>query len=344
MAFTAPSTSRMSGPASEWTRDITTAPLHPQSGHVVEHLVLQTKVGAPNLNCYQYGLPIYEVTADTARVDVDWTGHTQAGDALYANLLGLDPKKGPYPWPIASYSVLPPSVGAFRGVPIPAGAKPAVGTDAALAVYNVETGELWELWQAKFNATTGRWSAAWGGYLPDVRAVKGQFPGTTGTSASGLVLAPAMVKLKEVERGVIDHAMSLAIPYVVEKAWSYPAVRCDGYVTRNPAAIHEGQRFRLDPTVDVDALLGPADWAGRRYPLHPVARMIAKAAQKYGFIVTDGAGVVAIAAEEGSAAMVATGATVDPWNAALGGKASWAVLAGFPWEKLQALPFDWGKA
>ena len=44
-----------------------------------------------------------------------------------------------------------------------------------------------------------------------------------------------------------------------------------------------GTRFRLDPSVNVDKL-----------QLHPVAKMVARAAQTYGFIVTDQSGAVAV--------------------------------------------------
>ncbi len=69
--------------------------------------------------------------------------------------------------------------------------------------------------------------------------------------------------------------------------------------------------------------------------------MIAKAAQKYGFIVTDKAGCTAVVAESPAAAIAATG--VDPWKALLGSTPSYSVMKNFPWDKLQALPKDYGK-
>ena len=72
-----------------------------------------------------------------------------------------------------------------------------------------------------------------------------------------------------------------------------------------------------------------------------IATMVAKAAQTYGFIVTDRAGTVAIQAEDPAPVQVETG--VDPWKSHMESLRPYQVLAGFPWEKLQALPKDYGK-
>ena len=69
--------------------------------------------------------------------------------------------------------------------------------------------------------------------------------------------------------------------------------------------------------------------------------MVAKAAQKYGFIVTDAGGCTAISAESPAGAIAATGS--DPWKPLMNGTASYAILENFPWSKLQALPKDYGK-
>jgi len=61
---------------------------------------------------------------------------------------------------------------------------------------------------------------------------------------------------------------------------SWPATRSDG---NGKGLIAEGQRFRLNPSVNVDSL-----------NIHPVAKIIAKAGQKCGFIVWDKAGSLSI--------------------------------------------------
>jgi hypothetical protein len=69
--------------------------------------------------------------------------------------------------------------------------------------------------------------------------------------------------------------------------------------------------------------------------------MVAKAAQRYGFVVTDRAGCTAVVAESPAAVVAATG--VDPWKALMGSTPDYAIMKGFPWASLQALPKDYGK-
>ena len=88
--------------------------------------------------------------------------------------------------------------------------------------------------------------------------------------------------------------------------------------------------YRLDPTIDVEVL-----------PLHPVAKIIARAAQQYGFVVWDKAGAIALRLEN-PASYVARG-EADPYPALFAGTPSYAVLKNFPWDRLQFLPRDYGK-
>ncbi|MEB0161112.1 hypothetical protein, partial [Pseudomonas sp. AH2 (2023)] len=79
--------------------------------------------------------------------------------------------------------------------------------------------------------------------------------------------------------------------------FSYPAQRSDGSLRPGtPNAIAEGQRFRLDPSLDVDSL-----------KLTPLGKMVAKAAQKYGFIVVDKGGAVGVGVESGKQIALDTG-------------------------------------
>jgi hypothetical protein len=136
--------------------------------------------------------------------------------------------------------------------------------------------------------------------------------------------------LADIQRGSIDHALALAI--VDPAPWtsvSWPAQRSDGSPS-STSLISEGTRFRLDPSVNVDGLA-----------LTPLAKMVAKAAQKYGFIVTDKAGAVSIVAESGKGVQAKTG--VNPWTAIMGSTPDYAMMRNFPWGKLQALPQNYGK-
>ena len=69
--------------------------------------------------------------------------------------------------------------------------------------------------------------------------------------------------------------------------------------------------------------------------MSPIGAMVARAAQRYGFIVTDGAGTLSVPAENPGVYQRATG--IDPWALLLGGLRPSAVLANFPWDDVEVL-------
>jgi hypothetical protein len=126
----------------------------------------------------------------------------------------------------------------------------------------------------------------------------------------------------------------IGIALVDLEAWnvfSWPANRSDGYNPGNAAnRIPEGTRFRLDPSVNVDTL-----------NIKPAAKIIAKAAQKYGFVVWDKAGSISLRAQ--NVQSYTSMGQANPYPALFSNTAEYAVLDGFPWDKLQFLPKDYGK-
>lgn len=297
------------GPNSVWKQNISNAPTNPNSANLVANLANQvaTHYGQAAFNVNSYGTSVYTVDSAQPLVDVKWD-NCQKKPYTPKGLLGAG--------------------GQFTAVPIPADAVPAAGTDGQLTVYSPSADKLWEFWKAKL--VNGQWQACWGGRIDSVSTSPGYFENMFGTSASGLSVLGGTVGIKDVQSGSIDHALSLQLVDVQHwKTFSYPAQRSDGASTA-ANSIPEGMRFRLDPSVNVDAL-----------KLTPIARMVAKAAQKYGFIVTDKGGAVAITAESPSAVKADTG--VNPWNALMANKKSYEIFAGFPWDKMQALPVDYGK-
>jgi hypothetical protein len=298
------------GASSVWKADISQAPTASNSAAQVAKVVEQVNAynkGQAAFNIYSYGLSWYTVGATQATVRVSYT-NCQHKTTFPTKLFGPD--------------------GQLASVPLPASAIPTPGTDASLTVYQPATDTLWDLWRATHDANG--WHACWGGRIQNVSSSPGYFPGVFGTSASGLARAAGAVTVNDVKSGVIDHAITLALPPVaISKAISWPAQRTDGTSTA-PNAIAEGTRLRLDPNLDV-ASLG----------LNPIATMIAKAAQKYGFILTDKSGMVAVPAEGPSAIQHVTG--TDPWASLLGPLTPVQVFKGFPWRHLQALPRDYGK-
>ena len=187
----------------------------------------------------------------------------------------------------------------FLDVPLPADFAPSAGTDKEAVVYQPSTGRYWEFWLVEPTgaATTNsagqsvpQWRAAWGGQLPRLAANPGYFPTTSngmkfGTTATGLALLGGLMTIAEQKRGVIAHALHIALPQVRSSVWALPARRTDGNVA-DPDAIPEGATFRLPAQLNLDAM-----------EMDPYARMLAKAVQTYGLVVRDYSGAVAFYAE-----------------------------------------------
>jgi hypothetical protein len=206
-------------------------------------------------------------------------------------------------------------------VPIPSDAKPPTGTDHAMVIWQPSTDTVWELWRAEKRADG--WYACWGGRISPASTSWGAFLPPYGVSASGLSLLAGIIRLDELQAGSINHAVGIALPEVRKGVFVWPAKRTDGRVD-NPLAIPEGQRFQLDPSLDVETL-----------PISRVAKMIAKAVQRYGMVVMDYGGVVGFGAEWERPFIDATG--VNPYKALFEGKPNYKVLDGFPWNRLIAL-------
>jgi hypothetical protein len=298
------------GASSVWRTSVAAAPLAANSAIMVADLASQVAVrygGIAAFNVARYNTSFYTAAAGTPAADVVWD-NCQKKPSVPKGLVGPG--------------------GQFAAVPIPADAVPAAGSDAELTVYSPSTDQLWEFWIAVHRADG--WHACWGGRIDHVSTSPGFFTGGFGASASGLAVAGGMVSLADMRRGSIDHALTLAI--VDAAPWnvvSWPAQRSDGS-PGSTSLIAEGTRFRLDPSVNVDALA-----------LTPVAKMVAKAAQQYGFIVTDKAGAVSVIAESGAGVQARTG--VNPWTAIMGSTPDYLMMRNFPWDKLQALPTNYGK-
>lgn len=218
----------------------------------------------------------------------------------------------------------------WKSVPIPDYAQPADGTDSEMTVYSPGTDTIWEFWVTR--RTGGAWEACWGGRMDNASRNPGIWPRPYGTTATGLPFLGGQLSLDELMRKKIDHVMGIAL-VDTEKASvvSWPANRSDGTNAQNDRdRIPEGLRFRLDPAVDVDGL-----------KMHPVGKAIARAAQTYGFVVWDKAGAIGLRAENPKGAT--TRNLPDPYVTIFGGTPAYAILEGFPWDRLQFLPKDYGK-
>lgn len=284
------------------------APLHPDSANLVTEFLRQKKAyyGTVSINLKAYASPVYVVDEKTPTVKVEEWDHQ---------------KKGKKNAQLAEQ---------WAAVPIPVYAEEADGTDQEMTIWQPATDTLWEFWKTR--RVDGQWQACWGGRMQHVSQSSGIWTWPFGTTATGLPFLGGQITPDELAAGEINHALGISL--VDLESWkivSWPANRSDGY---NPKAVEhripEGLRFRLDPAVDVEKLKLPK-----------AGKIIARAAQKYGFVVWDKAGAITLRAQNPKS--YTRRGLPDPYPALFEGKPAWAILQGVPWEKLQFMPLNYGK-
>ncbi|USX45186.1 hypothetical protein [Dietzia kunjamensis] len=206
---------------------------------VTGHLTGEGRVYA---GLVEFGIPVYTATADTPRYRVRC----------------LRTQWGPCP---------------FDGVdtPIPDGARPHTGSDGAMVVVDEDAQLSYEFWQAA--RTVPGWVTSFGAINP--LAGSGWGGAATGAGASRLA---GVVRVAEIERGVIEHALVLQSDNTCARMYRAPAVKTDGRSDR-PDCVPQGSRLRLDPALDLDALGLPAAHLA-----------VARAMQRYGGYVVDRGG------------------------------------------------------
>jgi hypothetical protein len=283
------------------------APVDPNSAGIVSALSeLATSEQAakkgPAINTTSWSVPIYTVSASQATVRVALVNATST--ALQS---------------------------AWSAVPLPSNAQPAAGSDEHLVVWQPSTNKMWEFWGLE--KPRGTWQASWGGAMGNVTSDKGVYgpeawtgaTTTWGASASSLPIAGGLITFEDLERGVINHALAIAVPNVRETEYSSPAQRTDG-ATVGPTTLPEGAHLRLESGLDLAALHLP-----------PFTLMLARAAQRYGIIVRDRSSNIAFYGQD----PIPLG--TEPYTGSTGyfeGKSPAQLLAGFPWSHLQVLKME----
>jgi hypothetical protein len=295
-------------PASPWNQPLPAEiPLAPNSSAIVANLVQDRNGGFAvwPLMTDTFSAPIYVADADTPTQKWEYDNCTQAS--------GLHP---PFGAALASVPTLPEMV-------------VSNGSDGEVAIYHPATDTYWDFWRAQVDAK-GQWSACWGGKIEHYSANAGVFEPPLGATATGLALGAFLIRIDELKRGHIDHAVNIATVRTRKSCHSWPANRDDGNTDGADIAC-EGQRFRLDPSFDPSGLKSPA------------ARTIARAMQQYGLILTDKSDALITQAEDPRPAMAKNGGT-NPYDELLGDVPWYIALNDIPVDRLQALPIDYGKA
>lgn len=248
------------------------------------------RTGMAHANLFEFGIPIYSATGSTPKYAVDCTGP-------------------------ASWGACPLEA---KTLPIPSGAAPNQGSDGVMAVVDTATNTVSEYWQAA-KSPSGTWTTSWGA----INSMSGSGWGGSSTGA-GASRIGGVVRVAEIQAGVIDHALVMQSDNVCKGVYRAPALKTDGDSTRSDC-IPEGARLQLDPSINVEAISGIT--AGEK--------AVAKALQAYGAYVIDRAGTSLAVSFE--LAPDATWSTPGSVYKAAGFDWDYYGMPKVPWNKLRVL-------
>jgi hypothetical protein len=286
-------------------------PLHPRSQEIVDNLKADkdNSFGVWPLMTDTFSTPIYTVGPD-APVQT-WHDRWSFEECFNTG-------DGPPPHLLDALSAVPTVPGMLT----------SLGTDNHIVIYQPSSDTYWGFWRARVDET-GQWSACWGGKIEHYSRDPGIHPFPAGETASGLPMGAFVIRIAELQRGRIDHAINIATVRTRADCASWPANRTDGVFEGEDIAC-QGQRFRLDPSFDVRTLGNPA------------ARTIARAMQEYGLILTDKSDALITQAEDPRPYLLENGG-VNPYDALFGGVEWHSILNEIPVDRLQAVPYDYGR-
>jgi hypothetical protein len=186
----------------------------------------------------------------------------------------------------------PPELNQLR---IPRGAQPANNSDGTMSIFDLQSGYVTLLTDARYDPATNHWSASGAtvSYLNsnglDVKTGRSNDPRNTGTHR-GNNGADSFVRWDMVRAGLVDHVLKVSSGPELSSQWVFPMTGSDGKGPVNdPAVPPEGLRLRINPSVDLN-----------RLGLHPQALVIAKALQTYGMYLGDSGGATSLKLEDTS--------------------------------------------
>jgi hypothetical protein len=257
--------------------------LDPRSDRIVD--MLTSEVVA---DLYEFGIAIYEVDSSITPVAVDCTKR---------------------------WGRCPLETGLHR---IPEYAEPAPGNDGTLVVIDWQEHRTVEMWQPTPEAD-GSWTTSWGTTTP----IDGSGVPTVFGNGAGISHLAGVIRVEEIEQGIIDHALVFSTSEPCLDEFRYPATKTDGSATSN-SCIPEGARIRLNPTIDLNTLR-----------LTPGERIIAEALQGYGAYAVDTGGTAMAFYFE--IADDATAASPGSVYTDAGLTRDYSPLRTIPWDELQVL-------
>ncbi|MBI9070246.1 MAG: hypothetical protein JEY94_01525 [Melioribacteraceae bacterium] len=219
-----------------------------------------------------YSIPIYEVDSETPKYRVNERVFTDKQWAVVGFEGGWFDKG----------EVFHHSNDFEKIVPIPEKAIPDKESDAHFALVDYKNRLAWDMWGAEFK--DGQWFSYTGMFysidddgvfdeynfpIKDDESIHHYGPGR----ASGVPIIAGTIMYDEVKSGVIEHKLSCAVRYGALKEFTYPAIWTDGVFE---GGLPEGSVIQLDPELDLT-----------QFNLTEGEKVVAKAMQKYGLVITD---------------------------------------------------------
>jgi len=248
---------------SPWTRDVSGAPLDPDSDAIIAWL--RASGGGFGLGRMQvdFSIEVMEARSDTLLQPFQPTGDFFTPDCDLV----------PVPVPLG---------GALEGE---SGYACESGGDCHLIVHHTPSSRLFEMWRADIRdgVFRGGCLAVWD--LARPYGDGGRGAGCTSADAAGLPIAPLLFDADEVASGEIRHAIRFVLPNTRIRNRHYlpPATHATDVARGGALAPPYGARLRLRADYPMDRLRTPG------------ARVVARALQRYGMLLADG-GLVALTA------------------------------------------------
>ena len=246
-----------------WKRDVTSAPVDPQSSAIIANLAAAGGFGNGRL---QIDFSIVVLTADA---NTPYRTFTPTGD-FYTP----DCDQVPVPVPVG---------GALEGE---SGYSCVHDGDCHLIVRDASTNDLYEMWRADITngVFRGGCLAVWD--LDRIYPPAGRGEQCTSADAAGLPITPLLFTADELQAGTIDHAIRFILPNPRMQAGVYvhPATHAGGPSGQGMPPY--GARFRLRANYPLSSLPDNG------------TRTIARALQKYGMILADGGNIALTAASD----------------------------------------------
>ncbi|WP_431858569.1 carbohydrate-binding domain-containing protein [Azospirillum sp.] len=201
------------------------------------------------------------------------------------------------------YNAIPAATGTAPRFYVPAGVKPTANADGHMVVYQPD-GKVLETFGTVVLSDGTIVAQTYNVTDPALNGDGSQ----NGVTASMIPVYAGLITQEDIDRGSIEHAIKVVLPAgLLDASYVYPALSFDrGALTENPpysGTVPMGGHLAIPKGVDLGTL-------GLQ---STIGRMIATAAQKYGFIVTDrgGSGVTLMTEND------VTTSAVDTWNSAL---------------------------